>query len=207
MRISQDLIIQFILSTMFTILFTSLMLGCIGGAVASFRERKRRMRAYSQTAASYSVEGVFLDAQLVQDPPGTPDPLHYKYSIRYQDVNGGQHRAFLGISTARPLYFAAGQTVSLHIMQQSVIVPDTDAFNPSRGANGIIDCPISFRKWLGKPIDETGTVLFEQDFQQVSADLQAKIRTQQIAGWCWLFGAAISLMFTFGAVFALVTRI
>ena len=199
-------IVDIIISTMLLIICFWLDAACLGAAVGCFRERKRRMRALGQTAASYPVEGVVLDAKLVQDPPGTPDPLHYKYSLRYQDVSGGQHRAFLGISSTRPLYYAAGQIVPLQILQQSVIVPDTDAFNPARGANGIIDCPISFRKWLGKPIDETGTVLFVSDFRQITGELEEKIRSQQIAGWLWFSGFILSLMFTAGTLISLFSQ-
>lgn len=189
----EDLVLLFF--KVFLLVFgIMLIFGLAGCAVAVFRDRSRRRKAVAQTAASYPAEGVILDAKLVQDPPGIQNPLHYKYSIRYADSSGAQHRALIGISTNTPLQYAAGQAIPLRVLQQSLIVPDADAFNPNRSASGIIDCPVSFRKWLGKPIDETGTVMLEHDYNEVLAELEKKSRSQQIAGILMLFGAAISLV-------------
>ena len=177
-------------------MFFTLIFGFAGVAVGSFRDSKRRANAISQTVASYPAEGIILDAQLVQDPPGTAEPLHYKYSIRYADTSGTPHRALLGISSREPIYFAAGQAVQLHILQQSVIVPDTDAFNPARSATGTIDCPVSFRKWLGKPIDETGTVMLETDYQAVTAQMEKEQKSRHTLGIIMIFCAAVSLIIT-----------
>lgn len=189
----EDLVLLFF--KIFLLVFgIMLILGLAGCAVAVLRDRNRRRKAIAQTAASYPAEGVILDAKLVQDPPGSPNPLHYKYSIRYADSSGAQHRALIGISTNKPLQYAAGQAIPLQILQQSLIVPDSDAFNPNRCTSGIIDSPVSFRKWLGKPIDETGTVMLEHDYKEVLAGLEKKILSQQIAGILMIVGAALSLL-------------
>ncbi|MBR5362971.1 MAG: hypothetical protein IK134_06585 [Oscillospiraceae bacterium] len=172
----------------------SFVFGMAAAGIAAFRERKRRIAAREKNAASYPADGVVLDAQLVQDSPVMPSLLHYKYSIRYADTAGALHRALIGITTGTPLHYAPGEAIPLHIFQQSVIIPDAEAFNPQRCATGRIDCPISFRKWLDKPIDETGTVMLAHDFQALSDDLEKKIRSLQTAGWLWLIGSGVSLI-------------
>lgn len=182
----------------------SFVFGLAAAGIASLRERKRRIEARAKTAASYSADGVILDAQLVQDSPVMPSLLHYKYSIRYADTEGALHRALIGITTGTPLHYAPGEAIPLHIFQQSVIVPDAEAFNPQRCATGRIDCPVSFRKWLDKPIDETGTVMLAHDYQALSDDLEKKIRSLQTAGWLWLTGSGIGLILCICAGIALV---
>ncbi|MBP0987753.1 MAG: hypothetical protein J6S92_05685 [Oscillospiraceae bacterium] len=182
----------------------SFVFGMAAAGIAAFRERKRRIAARAKAAASYPADGVVLDTQLVQDSPVMPSLLHYKYSIRYTDTAGALHRALIGITTGTPLHYAPGEAIPLHIFQQSVIVPDAEAFNPQRCATGRIDCPISFRKWLDKPIDETGTVMLAHDYQALSDDLEKKIRSLQTAGWLWLTGSGIGLILCICAGIALV---
>lgn len=181
----------------------SFVFGMAAAGIAAFRERKRRIAAREKTAASYPADGVILDAQLVQDSPVMPSLLHYKYSIRYADTEGALHRALIGITTGTPLHYTPGEAIPLHIFQQSVIIPDAEAFNPQRCATGRIDCPISFRKWLDKPIDETGTVMLAHDYQALSDELERKIKSQLTAGWLWLIGSGISLIICICAGIAL----
>ena len=187
---------------LFVFLLT-VIIGLAGAAAACFRERKRKLAALDKTAACYPVSGVILDAQLIRDLPGTADPMHHKYSVRFTDVSGNTHRAFIGMSSFTPLVFSVGEAVELRIFQQSVIVPDTDAFNPNRGASGRIDCKISFRKWLDKPVDETGTVMLEKDYQDLSFELERSVKSQQTAGWLLLIGTALAVIVSAGTCIAL----
>lgn len=179
-------VLSFIIVLLAVTLLFSLVLGLIAAGIASFRERKRLLTAKAKTAASYAADGIIMDAQLIQEPPTVTNPLHYKYSIRYQDTAGTLHRALIGISSNHPLNYCAGEAIRLHLFQQSVIVPDAYAFNPNRSSSGIIDCLISFRKWLDKPIDETGTVMLEKDYLELSAELEQKIASRQRMGWIWM---------------------
>lgn len=186
------------------ILAAAMVIAFAGASAACFRERKRRIAALDKTAASYPVGGIVLDAQLLQDLPGTSNPMHHKYSLRYTDVSGAMHRAFIGMSSHTPLYFTIGEAVPLRIFQQSVIVPDSDAFNPSRGTDGRLDCPISFRKWLGKPVDETGTVMLERDYQDIIFELNRTISSRQTAGWLLLIAAALTFLIAAGALIGMI---
>lgn len=205
MHISNELPESFSIILLLLALFfcISLLIGFFAAGIASFRERKRIIAAKRKTAASYPAAGVILDAKLVQDPPYVKNPLHYKYSIRYADLSGVQHRAFIGISTYAPLMYAPGQAVEVHLFQESVIVPDANAFDPARGTAGMIDCPISFRKWLDKPVDETGTVMLEHDYQELAADFDKKIQSRNTAGWIWCIVGALTVIITIAVGFAL----
>lgn len=192
-----------LLMVILLILCISVVIGLFAAGIASFRERKRLLAARQKTAASYPTDGVILDAQLIQEPPTTIHPLHYKYSIRYTDSMGVQHRAFIGISSNSPLQYAPGDAVRLQLFQQSVIVPDAYAFDPNRGKSGMIDCLISFRKWLDQPIDETGTVMLERHYQEIDAEINQKLVSRQRAGWLWCIAGAIVSVITIGVAFSL----
>ncbi len=195
------LLILFILLCLFIAIVFALGAACI----ALFRERKRLLDAKHKTVASYATDGVILDARLVQDQSTPASPLHNKYSILYSDSTGVQHRAFIGIDSNVPLKYTIDDTVQLHLFQQSVIVPDARAFDPNRGQNGKIDCAISFRKWLNKPIDETGTVMLEQDYLELEQEIERNLSSRQKLGWLMIFLSAVSFLITFGIVFELFT--
>ena len=129
------------------------------------------------------MNGRIADAEIVtlHLPEGTQ--YHHKYAFLYEDDNHVTRRAFLGISATTTLPYQIGETVPLRVFRQPVLRPEADAFDPARGADGRLPGLIAFRRWLGRPVDETGTVMREEDFVPLSRELDELRHSVQNASY------------------------
>lgn len=166
-----------------------------GGGLGYLSERKKRLNAVAKTADSYVVNGRIADAETVTVHEKDTVKYHHKFAVRYADENRTERRAYLGISTTTPLPCRIGDMIPLRIMPTPVLEPLADAFDPSRGADGKLPGLIAFRCWLGRPVDETGTVMPEEDYIQLMKDLEAAAETDRSRAFRWfILGSALTLL-------------
>lgn len=198
-----DSIFTALMLIILAILLFSAVITLLGCAIACIADKNRRNKALEQTNGGFTTTGVFSDVQCVYDTEKSWQPYHFKLAIQFQGADGGWHRAFIGITTSVQLQFQPGQQVALHILPTPVIQADASAFDPNRGADGKISGIINFRKWMDKPIDETGTVMLESDYQDFVTESQNKIkRDSDHALWWFIASGAsvvIGILMLFGA--------
>lgn len=185
---------------MIMILIVMVVIGFLAGGLGSFLGGRSAKRDLQKLASAYPVTGVITDAQLVFDD--SPMPYHYKYALQYTGQDGVSHRAFLGISTNMPLYYAVGQPAQLRLMQQPLMDVPPDAVDPMRGADGRLPGMIRFRIWNGVPVDETATVMLESDYTRLCSELSARQKKMGTLTWILLIIGGVFLlglisMFTF----------
>ena len=166
----------------------------VGAVVAHLSERKQRRLLQIKTMDSICVNGRIADAEIVtlHLPEGTQ--YHHKYAFLYEDDNHVTRRAFLGISATTTLPYQIGETVPLRVFRQPVVRPEADAFDPARGADGRLPGLIAFRRWLGRPVDETGTVMREEDFVPLSRELDELRELDRKRVWFWGIAGAVILL-------------
>lgn len=166
-----------------------------GGGLGYLSERKKRLDAVAKTADSYVVNGKIADAEAVTIHEKDTVRYHHKFAVRYADENSTERRAYLGISTTTPLPYRVGDPIPLRIMPVPVLTPLADAFDPNRGADGKLPGLIAFRSWLGRPVDETGTVMPEEDYIQLMKDLEAAAENDRSRAFRWfILGSALTLL-------------
>lgn len=166
-----------------------------GGGLGYLSERKKRLAAAAKTADSYVVNGRIADAETVTVHEKDTVKYHHKFAVRYADENNTERRAYLGISTTTPLPCRIGDMIPLRIMPTPVLEPLADAFDPSRGADGKLPGLIAFRSWLGRPVDETGTVMPEEDYIQLMKDLESAAENDRSRAFRWfILGSALTLL-------------
>ncbi len=166
-----------------------------GGGLGYLSERKKRLDAVAKTADSYVVNGKIADAEAVTIHEKDTVRYHHKFAVRYADENNTERRAYLGISTTTPLPYRVGDPIPLRIMPVPVLTPLADAFDPNRGADGKLPGLIAFRSWLGRPVDETGTVMPEEDYIQLMKDLEAAAENDRSRAFRWfILGSALTLL-------------
>lgn len=166
-----------------------------GGGLGYLSERKKRLDAVAKTADSYVVNGRIADAEAVTIHEKDTVRYHHKFAVRYADENNTERRAYLGISTTTPLPYRVGDPIPLRIMPVPVLTPLADAFDPNRGADGKLPGLIAFRSWLGRPVDETGTVMPEEDYIQLMKDLEAAAENDRSRAFRWfILGSALTLL-------------
>ncbi|MCQ2433630.1 MAG: hypothetical protein MJ062_00130 [Oscillospiraceae bacterium] len=147
-------------------------IGLFAAAFGNLSESKKLKKAQDSIQNAGHVNGVICDAALVQD--NTAYPLHYKYSIQYTDTYGQVHRAFIGISTKQPLLYAVGMPVSLIQLPAPVLDVPSEVLDPMRGADGLLPEKIRFRTYYSFPVDETSTLMFEEDYHALHTELGTK---------------------------------
>ncbi|MBR3446977.1 MAG: hypothetical protein IKH27_04145 [Oscillospiraceae bacterium] len=166
-----------------------------GGGLGYLSERKKRLDAVAKTADSYVVNGKIADAEAVTIHEKDTVRYHHKFAVRYADENNTERRAYLGISTTTPLPYRVDDPIPLRIMPVPVLTPLADAFDPNRGADGKLPGLIAFRSWLGRPVDETGTVMPEEDYIQLMKDLEAAAENDRSRAFRWfILGSALTLL-------------
>ena len=183
-----------VLVTLVTIAAISLIMTVAGGGIAKLSERKHRRTAIAKTEDSYVVSGTIADAEAITTQEENGTHYHHKYAVRYDDDNGTPRRAYLGITTTTPLPYRIGEAVPLRIFRVPVLQPLADAYAPARGTDGKLPGLIAFRSWLGRPVDETGTVMREEDFIPLSKDLDEQAEHDRSSAFRWfVLGGALAL--------------
>lgn len=173
----------------------ALLAAVAGGGLGYLSERKKRLAASARTADSYVVNGRISDAEAVPIHDRSETQYHHKFSVRYTDDNNTERRAYLGIRTTTPLPYRVGDPIPLRIFPEPVLTPLADAFDPTRGADGKLPGLIAFRSWLGRPVDETGTVMPEEDYIQLMKDLESEAETDKSKAFRWfVLGSTLTLL-------------
>ena len=166
-----------------------------GGGLAYLSERKKRLAAVAGTAESYVVNGRIADLETVPIHEKNGVQYHHKFAVRYADENQTERRAYLGMTTTTPLPCRVGDPIPLRIFPKPVLTPLADAFDPARGADGKLPGLIAFRSWLGRPVDETGTVMPEEDYIQLMKDLEAAAEADRSRAFRWfILGSSLTLL-------------
>lgn len=194
----EAILIFIIIIIMLATALISLVIGAAAGAAGAHRDAKNLRQAETITANALRTDGIYTDVQVVQDAQRSAVPLHYKLSVQFVGTDGLLHRAFIGINSAQELPLAIGGSVRICVFPVPLIKPDERAFDPSRGADGRITDVIRFCAWMGAPIDETGTVMREEDMQQMCDDLRARVKRSMWVHNIMLVVTGITLLLTIG---------
>ena len=197
------LILLFIFVFLLFLLLVSVV-GAAAGAVAAHRDEKNQRRAAALAGSSSPVEGIYADIRIVKDQRAA-ETLHYKLSVRYPGADGYDHRAYIGINAAQPLPIRVGDSVQLRIFPVPLIRPDQDALDPERGSDGMIRDQIRFCAWMGAPIDETGTVMREEDLLALTGQLRKRAVRAHILRNIMIVSAGATLVAACSLFFRLYT--
>lgn len=191
-----SMIFRMLVLTVAVTLIISACVTAIGGVVSNFSERKKRREALRKTTGAVPAEGFLADVRMADVPERSQKQFHYKLSVHYRDTSNTVRRALIGVVSKYPIAFQEGQSIPLRIFRQPLLQPLPDAYDPSRGADGRLPSVIAFRSWLGRPVDETGTVMREEDFVSVTMDLQQKIERSRKALLIWIIAGVIGNLLT-----------
>ena len=203
----EAILIFIIIIFMLAIALISLVIGAAAGAAGAHRDAKSLHQAETITANSLRTVGTYADVQVVQDTVPTAVPLHYKLSVQFVGTDGLLHRAFIGINSAHQLPIQIGGSVRLCVFPAPLIKPDERAFDPNRGADGRITDVIRFCAWMGAPVDETGTVMREEDMLCMCDDLRARVKQSERARNIMLIVTGITFLLIIGVSTFFYTRL
>lgn len=176
--------------------------GAIFAAGWAFRRDGIAQRtAAHRLSGGRTAEGILTDVSAVPAEEGHETPLNYRLAVRFTGSDGADHRVLLGIPSAEKCGFAVGSPVTLRLLSAPVIEPAADALDPMRCADGKISGSIRFCSFMGKPVDETGTVMLESDYQAFLAESGEKqcrcarlsVRLFLAAGIAALFALSVFL--------------
>lgn len=176
--------------------------GLLVAAIANHIQSGKLKKAQEALQNVGRLKGVISDAALVQD--NSAHPLHYKYSVQYTDIYGQVRRAFIGISTNQPLGYAVGMPVSLVQLSAPVLDVPAEVLDPNRGANGMLPDKIRFRLYHGVPVDETATLMFEDDYNNLYETLGTKSQKLEKISKVTLVLGIIALVLFAASVFGLI---
>ncbi|MBR5405443.1 MAG: hypothetical protein K6E36_04645 [Oscillospiraceae bacterium] len=141
----------------------------VAGLLLAGYTAKQRSTAIreSRTRSGSGLEAVgeLTDVQPVSGEASGTDAARVQLAVRFTGRDGQQHRAFLGVPQPAEKPYQVGGRVPLWLFPVPVIQPDTEALEPGRGADGKISGAIRFCSFMGKPVDETGTVMLREDYQ------------------------------------------
>ena len=169
----------------------------LGVIIWLFVRRSRRLKELNRAPEPMFCTGTVADLRCAPDPR----MFVYFFSLHYPGADGQTHRAFLGIRTPIALNAQVGMPVQLAVFLNPVITPSPSALDPMRGADGMLPPQVELCTWLGRPIDETGTVMFADDYRNAVTQAEKKNKTDLIVGLVLtgilllhLIGAAVSLL-------------
>lgn len=115
--------------------------------------------------SSETVSGVVTQIREIRPRiAGTASRRDYQLAVAYPHGNE-QLTALFGLITEEPLAMQEGSRVKLHIFAAPLMQPNTDAWQRARLAAGCLPKEsVHYRDFHGIPMDETATVMFEEDF-------------------------------------------
>lgn len=134
-------------------------------------------------ASSFAVTGTVTDIRALRRPARTGDLYSYQIAVTYQR-DGETLTALMGFDTDVPTALTEGSKVRLHVFRNAVAEQNQDAWQRARTASGRLpeDAPVHFRSAHGVTIDETATVMFEEDYEKYKAaetDAYRSVQTKQ----------------------------
>ena len=172
--------------------------GLLGGALALLHEEKARRKQLQRMEDSHVVKGTFTDQRMTGGVP-TDDAAensqlrHYAFAVSYDDAE--EHRcALIGITTEQVLPFKIGDSVELRIASAPLLTPESVTDDPLRGAEGRLPAKISFRRWMGRSVDERGRLMLEMDYQAMKEESLRRFERLRAGGYALLSASVISLI-------------
>ena len=171
-----------------------IMLGII---IWLFVRRSRRLKELNRAPEPMFCTGTVADLRCAPDPR----MFLYFFSLHYPGADGQIHRAFVAVRTPAALNAQVGMPVQLAVFLNPVITPSPSALDPMRGADGMLPPQVALCTWLRRPIDETGTVMFADDYRNAITQAEKKNKTDLIVGLVLtgilllrVIGAAVSIL-------------
>ena len=137
-----------------------------------------------QLAASFVAAGTVTAIHEIRAyGPRTTDLHSYQIAVTYRR-DGEELTALMGFDSDVPTALTEGSKVRLHVFSSAVAEQNQDAWQRARAASGGLpaDPPVHFRSAHGVTIDETATVMFEEDYEtyrQAEADAYRPIQNTQ----------------------------
>lgn len=115
--------------------------------------------------SSETVSGVVTQIREIRPGiAGTASRRDYQLAVAYPRGNE-QLTALFGLITEEPLAMQEGNRVKLHIFAAPLMQPNAEAWQRARLAAGCLPKEsVHYRDFQGIPMDETATVMFEEDF-------------------------------------------
>ena len=170
--------------------------GAIFAAGWAFRRDGIAQRtAEEKLSGGRTAQGFLTDVSTVPAEEGHETPVHCRLAVRFPGSDGTDHRALLGIPSAAECGFSVGSPVTLRLLAAPVIEPAADALDPMRCADGKISGSIRFCSFMGKPVDETGTVMLESDYQAFLTESEEKQRRCERLSGRFFLAAGIAALF------------
>ena len=121
-----------------------------------------------QLAASFTAAGTVTAIHEIRAyGPRTTDLHSYQIAVTYRR-DGEELTALMGFDSDVPTALTEGSKVRLHVFRNAVAEQNQDAWQRARTVCGKLpeDTPVHFRSVHGVTIDETATVMFEEDYEQ-----------------------------------------
>lgn len=169
-------------------------------AINILNKRKHRIADLEKAANPYFFSGTVADMRCTQEPlSGGAAQLYYAFALHYTAEDGTLRRALLGVRTMTPMNITVGSTVQLAVFAMPLIQPSPQAFDPMRGADGMLPPQVELCTWMDRPIDETGTVMLYDDYQAALDNAHRKNRTGQIIGWVLIVFVILRVVTLFGS--------
>ena len=172
--------------------------GLFGGAIALLAEEKAHRKQLEQIEDSHVVRGIFSDQRLVggispSDAETHDVRRHYAYAISYEDAEQ-KHCALIGITTDQVLPFQIGDSVELRIASAPLLSPEPETDDLLRGTEGRLPAKISFRRWMGRSVDERGRLMLEMDYQAMKEEFSRRFERLKAGRYALLAASAVTLI-------------
>ena len=165
-----------------TIALISVVMLVIG--ITMLVKRKKRIQELEAARCPDYYSGIVADSRCTPDYNEHGVSLYYyALALHYPTPDDQMHRAFLGIRTFTPLNVQNGMPVQLAAFPAPLQPPAPGAFDPARGADGMLPPQVEICTWFDKPIDETYTVMLTDDYQSALQNAERKNRIALIVGW------------------------
>lgn len=167
-------------------------LGLAGGGLALLSEASARRRMSERMAGSRCVSGTVTDMRIRQAGSTHRQPPEYQYAVQFPDSDSSTRTALLSIRTAQELPYRTGDTIPLRILPQPVL---TAAPGPAAvPEDGKLPQQVPCCAWMNKPVDSTGTVMPELDYQALTEESGRAVRRGLLLGRILLSGACLTLL-------------
>lgn len=156
-------LLLYALFLLFVVLLLTVIVGGLFFAGWLLRQKAAVSRETLQrTADSVRTEGSLTDVKLTRDESDRSFPLHYQLAVSFNGQDGQPHSVHLGVPSAEECPFANGGTVSLRVFPAAVTEPSGGTASPSAS-------------YMGRPVDDTGTVMLESDAAALQAESEEKM--------------------------------
>ncbi|MBQ3941129.1 MAG: hypothetical protein II723_08450 [Oscillospiraceae bacterium] len=165
-----------------------------GLLIAGLTAKKRGIAIRdSRTRSGSGMEtvGELTDVQPASAAHGSTVKLAFRFTGR----DGQTHSALLGVPASAESPYAVGNRVALWLFPVPVVPPAADALEPKCGADGKICGEIRVCRFMGKPVDETGTVMLSRDYRAYLTESTDRLSRLERASVRFYLAAGIAAFF------------